>query len=463
MNRDDLSQFLLKKKGIREDVVKKLLDENVDGDSLVDLNEEDLKSLDIKLGDRKKIMRIVKEMKLSNGCAAVALGSDTVQGVEGTDITINTVYSPLGNTYTLVATSSHNEGNTKNMTSSSTMLPNLSEESRGTNTSHHILPFSSPEATSSHNEGNTKNMTSSSTMLPNLSEESRGTNTSHHILPFSSPEAINIKDILNKSARGKILLQRFQRPDSSSISRKYVSQLVRICVHSMVTDLETLYPTSLQKENLAKAIVSAFPILKSSLDNVEGYEYLFDSLSRTGIIEWRLKTLRVKASPSQKKYRRRIPATSAVEFEENDSSIASKITWLQNQVPSSIHKAEIMEAMKATFHYRRNYILNHNPSMSEVLKAYPKFKDFGGLLIDAEFKEIYPNVGDFLAIFPTQYAPRILKYVRENRLDIYERLSFEKDENFSALLMLADLLPVAGFRKKDSGSQSLVPFRDVSK
>ncbi|KAG8177262.1 hypothetical protein JTE90_021264 [Oedothorax gibbosus] len=420
MNRDDLSQFLLKKKGIREDVVKKLLDENVDGDSLVDLNEEDLKSLDIKLGDRKKIMRIVKEMKLSNGCAAVALGSDTVQGVEGTDITINTVYSPLGNTYTLVATSSHNEGNTKNMTSSSTMLPNLSEESRGTNTSHHILPF-------------------------------------------SSPEAINIKDILNKSARGKILLQRFQRPDSSSISRKYVSQLVRICVHSMVTDLETLYPTSLQKENLAKAIVSAFPILKSSLDNVEGYEYLFDSLSRTGIIEWRLKTLRVKASPSQKKYRRRIPATSAVEFEENDSSIASKITWLQNQVPSSIHKAEIMEAMKATFHYRRNYILNHNPSMSEVLKAYPKFKDFGGLLIDAEFKEIYPNVGDFLAIFPTQYAPRILKYVRENRLDIYERLSFEKDENFSALLMLADLLPVAGFRKKDSGSQSLVPFRDVSK
>ncbi|KAG8175796.1 hypothetical protein JTE90_013349 [Oedothorax gibbosus] len=351
-------------------------------------------------------MRIIKEMKLSNGYAtADALGSDTVRGVEGSYITISSVDSLLGNTYTL-------------------------------------------EASSSNNEGNTKNMTSPSTMLPNLSEESRGTNTSHHIVPFSSPEAINIQDIMNKSARGKILLQLFQRPDSNSISRKYVNELVRICVHSMVTDLETLYPTSIQKKNLAKAIVSAFPILKSSRDNVEGY---------------RLKTLRIKLSPSPKKNRRRVPATVtesiALEFEEDESSIASKITWLQYQVPSSLHKAEILETMKETFRYRRNYISNHNPSMLEVLKAYPKFKDFGGLLIDAEFKEMYPNVDDFLAIFPTQYAPRILKYARENRTDIYLRFSVDGDENFRALLMVADLLPVPGYRKKrkDSG-QSLAPL-----
>ncbi|GBO20159.1 hypothetical protein AVEN_241852-1, partial [Araneus ventricosus] len=67
---------------------------------------------------------------------------------------------------------------------------------------------------------------------------------------------------------------------------------------------------------------------------------------------------------------------------------------------------------------------------------------------------MFPDAGNFLGVFPSYYAPRIVKYVSNCRPDLARRFSEVVDENLSALLMLAELFPVTGPRKKKvSGDQ----------
>ncbi|GBM09162.1 hypothetical protein AVEN_176850-1 [Araneus ventricosus] len=154
-------------------------------------------------------------------------------------------------------------------------------------------------------------------------------------------------------------------------------------------------------------------------------EHFFDPISRTGLIEWRLKTLRVKASPSKKKNKRKrgISETDTEEQSVDEEVFASKITWLKYQIPSDLHKKEIFLTMNETFEVRRQFIKRENPSIGQVLMKYPKLKDFKGDLIDAEFVKMFPDAGNFLGVFPSYYAPRIVKYVSNCRPDLARRFS----------------------------------------
>ncbi|GBM21572.1 hypothetical protein AVEN_85375-1 [Araneus ventricosus] len=84
--------------------------------------------------------------------------------------------------------------------------------------------------------------------------------------------------------------------------------------------------------------------------------------------------------------------------------------------------------MNDTFEIRRQYIKRENPSIGQVLMKYPKLKDFKGDLIDAEFGKMFPDAGNFLRVFPSYYALRIVKYDSNCRPDLTRRFSEEVDD-----------------------------------
>lgn len=55
--------------------------------------------------------------------------------------------------------------------------------------------------------------------------------------------------------------------------------------------------------------------------------------------------------------------------------------------------------------------------------------------IDAEFKKLQSEARDFLATFPTKYAKQILKYTRQHRTDIYERMSLNTDGKMFQIIL----------------------------
>ena len=61
----------------------------------LELNEDDLKGLEIKLGDRGRIMRIVNEKKRNEYVTATAITSETSEAINITDISISSEDSML--------------------------------------------------------------------------------------------------------------------------------------------------------------------------------------------------------------------------------------------------------------------------------------------------------------------------------------------------------------------------------
>ncbi|GAB1860710.1 hypothetical protein CAJAP_01789 [Camponotus japonicus] len=57
-------------------------------------------------------------------------------------------------------------------------------------------------------------------------------------------------------------------------------------------------------------------------------------------------------------------------------------------------------------------------TLSDILKMYPRFKDYKGVLIHREFLAEFPDNDKFLAQFTTFYVPRILQYCSLNAPDL---------------------------------------------
>ncbi len=81
--------------------------------------------------------------------------------------------------------------------------------------------------------------------------------------------------------------------------------LVRICVSHMcmLTGKEDLYPSAALKEELAKAIVEAFPCLAIPVDsfNLKNYTHLCNPKLTNGFIDTRLKSMRTSARSTERK------------------------------------------------------------------------------------------------------------------------------------------------------------------
>ena len=80
--------------------------------------------------------------------------------------------------------------------------------------------------------------------------------------------------------------------------------LLRICVSHMcmMTGKEDLYPTASKKQELAKAIVAAFPCLSIPVNypNLTNYTHFYNSKLTNGFIDTRLKTMRTAKSSKRK-------------------------------------------------------------------------------------------------------------------------------------------------------------------
>ncbi|CAG5072987.1 Protein of unknown function [Cotesia congregata] len=99
--------------------------------------------------------------------------------------------------------------------------------------------------------------------------------------------------------------------------------------------------------------------------------------------------------------------------------------------------------MDATREYRRHWINKESPTISEIFKKFPRFLDYHGELIDREFQSIYPKSKDnLISKFPTLYTQKILFYAENLRPEIFATSDIIKDDNFRALLILTELLPI---------------------
>ncbi len=80
--------------------------------------------------------------------------------------------------------------------------------------------------------------------------------------------------------------------------------LLRICVSHMcmMSGKEDLYPTASMKQELAKAIVAAFPCLSIPVNdsNLTNYTHFYNSKLTNGFIDTRLKSMRTAKSSKQK-------------------------------------------------------------------------------------------------------------------------------------------------------------------
>ncbi|KAG8034385.1 hypothetical protein G9C98_007461 [Cotesia typhae] len=81
-----------------------------------------------------------------------------------------------------------------------------------------------------------------------------------------------------------------------------------------------------------------------------------------------------------------------------------------------------------------------------IVTEFPSLKDKARDLgyIDMEFKSLFPKSADnFLSKFPTSYTKKILIYAKNCRPALYYESESIKNDDFRALLLLVELLPVA--------------------
>mgnify|MGYP006334345439 CR=1 FL=1 len=67
------------------------------------------------------------------------------------------------------------------------------------------------------------------------------------------------------------------------------------------------------------------------------------------------------------------------EVQENDDHELLAAT-LQNLLPLAANRDRIFKLMKDSFHGRRNWIKDTNPTVNEILQKYPRFVDTPGLV-----------------------------------------------------------------------------------
>ncbi|KAH0563836.1 hypothetical protein KQX54_007148 [Cotesia glomerata] len=120
------------------------------------------------------------------------------------------------------------------------------------------------------------------------------------------------------------------------------------------------------------------------------------------------------------------------------------VNGLVQKLTDIIQDNDTLDKLRHTREFRRQWIEQSGPTISEVFTNYPRLLDFNGEMIEREFDSLYPDSGDnFLEKFPTFYAPRILRYVQECKPAVYAESTIIEDENLRALLVLCTLMAVS--------------------
>ncbi|XP_014678267.1 PREDICTED: uncharacterized protein LOC106818060 isoform X2 [Priapulus caudatus] len=183
--------------------------------------------------------------------------------------------------------------------------------------------------------------------------------------------------------------------DRKAVVRQVVRQLVQKCGH--------LYPSSEQKEALAAAVVKAFPALAA-----------------------------------------KVPG---------DAIGLEHVECMKYTVSTRENISKIRNLFKETHEYRRLYIADTSPTVTQILDQYPRIRDMPDL-INLEYDMLYPGTGDeFIRNWHPNFTHKVLMVAKaQNSAQLNLMLSGHKngDDDLCALLTMAFLMPFNSFRKKSS-------------
>ncbi|KMQ84632.1 hypothetical protein RF55_17427 [Lasius niger] len=184
------------------------------------------------------------------------------------------------------------------------------------------------------------------------------------------------------------------------------------------------------------------------------HESFYDEAVGEGYLEWRLKTIR-KHLPSNEK--RRAPTTSTEAPSKKrkilrkepfinrllltESVLIEKISEMKYTKPTDSVKAQVERLLYETRPNRHTEIKSSESiTVSDVLKKYPRLKNYEGEMIDNEFRDIFEGHDVLLARFPTHFAPRIIAHCKNVAPHLLEELT-DFDINLKAIAILPELLP----------------------
>ncbi|XP_011861298.1 PREDICTED: uncharacterized protein LOC105558308 [Vollenhovia emeryi] len=175
-------------------------------------------------------------------------------------------------------------------------------------------------------------------------------------------------------------------------------ELVRICCAGLIKiNNDSLYPSNRLKTDLASQIVTQFPKLSSTLSG-NGYEHFYDSKTNQGFIEFRLKTMRKRLSPSKKKrtaskelkkQQQKSLKEGTLQNEYLEDLFQLKVAELSLKMPNNTNKADIFRLTDETRCNRQRQVKNSDEelTLSNILQMYPRFKDYNGELIKKNLRE----------------------------------------------------------------------------
>ncbi|KAJ8049829.1 hypothetical protein HOLleu_02745 [Holothuria leucospilota] len=266
---------------------------------------------------------------------------------------------------------------------------------------------------------------------------------------LSNPTDFDIERILLGSENGKQVLTAVSSGKLPNPERK---MLVRLCVAFLVEKIGHMYPTSLQKEALAKAIVQQFPGARDTTDGAEGHEHYY--ANGHGFIEYRLKTIRV-GQPNVKKTTKRTAPSPDLHADHIEEGLAGadaleKVEWMKHQAPRRETTTTIHSYFRDTHKYRQQ-LLRGGTSVTKMLENFPRFRDMPEL-INIDYDLLWPEgSSNFILKWHHGYTSKIIKVALSQGnsacQSIIEKFQ-EGDVDLCALELVATLLPSTNYLRK---------------
>ncbi|XP_043478327.1 uncharacterized protein LOC122508826 [Leptopilina heterotoma] len=141
---------------------------------------------------------------------------------------------------------------------------------------------------------------------------------------------------------------------------------------------------------------------------------------------------------------------TSTSFLLSEEELKEKKSWMQLTMATKEKGTRVESYLCETFENRRKWIEEAGPSILEIVEEYPMLFKYDGAMIELEYEAIMGKKKvekeNFLGLFSSFYAQRIIAYAKKNHSIVYEASCVIKDENLRALILLPEILPNSNFK-----------------
>ncbi|XP_038062992.1 uncharacterized protein LOC119733670 [Patiria miniata] len=253
---------------------------------------------------------------------------------------------------------------------------------------------------------------------------------------------INLEEELSAISDGRDVVKHLRAGGRPSTSQRQL--LVRVAVATMVEKGGNgLWPTSMQKTEMAKLITKTYPSTQDTTEGLQGHEHYYHN--GAGFIEYRLKTIRTKLKPEEMQKRRRSSSTAiqpvqpgADHSEEQLTSAEAlmspkdeeMVNWMRYTPPNKENKLKHVQYLKETHEYRRQFIEGGHDqrTATDILNMFPRFQDYPEL-VNIEFGIMYKDAQDNFITKWRAYRDAIIAIANKEYLAVRELIASFEDGN----------------------------------